>query len=51
MSCLIGVASRFVGFKEGGEISEAFFIVPVANSNPGQLIEAVQQKPYGTSVS
>ena len=49
MSRLIGAAPGYVGFEEGGKIFEAFFIVPVANPNPGQLTEAVRRKPYGKS--
>ena len=40
-----------MGFKEGGEIFEAFFIVPMAIPNLGQLTKAVRRKPYGTSDS
>ena len=40
-----------MGFEEGGEIFQAFFIVPVTNPDPGQLTEAVRLKLYGTSVS
>ena len=31
MSRLIGAAPGYVGFEEGGKISEASFIVPVTN--------------------
>jgi hypothetical protein len=51
MSRLIGAAPGYVGFEEGGEISEAFFVVPDTNPNLGQLTEAVRRKPYGTHLS
>ena len=50
MSRSIGTAPRYVGFEEGGEIPNAFIIVPVTNPNLGQLTKAVRRKPYGTYV-
>jgi hypothetical protein len=51
MSRLIGAAPGYVGFEEGGKISEAFFVVSHSNTNLGQLTEAVRRKPYGTPFS
>jgi ATP-dependent Clp protease ATP-binding subunit ClpA len=48
MSRLIGAAPGYVGFEEGGKVSESFIVAPDTNTNPGQLTEAVRRKPYGT---
>ena len=51
MSRLIGAAPGYVGFEEGGKISETFVVVSHTHTNPGQLTEAVRRKAYGTSFS
>ena len=47
MSRFIRAAPGYVGFEEGGNISEALFIVPSMNTNPDQITEAVRRKLYG----